>query len=92
MRLKVEQIAYHRNGVCGEPFHVVLFRDGSGRGMVAIVLDEKATDGTVPIFVLDNKLLNQNEIRSDYNAWRGDTYAPELYRAIAEWEAQRRAA
>lgn len=32
MKLKIIDIAHHRNGICGEPFVVVLFKDQGPEG------------------------------------------------------------
>ena len=45
MKLKIIDIAHHRNGITGAPFDVVLFedRDPEGSRKVAILFDERAT-------------------------------------------------
>lgn len=89
--ITIEQIEYHRNGVCGAPFSVVTFTDTDvgdtkkkkGRKMVGIVFDEHAH-----VAVFDRELLGNGNIAFGENSWRGDTYEKELRAAIAEKEAK----
>jgi hypothetical protein len=83
----VDEVAYHRNGICGEGFHVVLFRwpvpSLDPRPMVGIVFP-----GAGQVAVLDRRLLAEGAIQmAEGNAWRGDHFEAELRRAI---RAQRR--
>jgi len=79
MKLKIIDIAFHRNGICGAPFHVVLFDDrcNDGRRMMAIVFEE---DGHCA--VLDVAKLAAGDIKFGSNSWRGDEYQWRLRRAI----------
>lgn len=76
------QISYHRNGICGLPFYVVLFtwQDGStSRRMMATVFDE-----TNAIAVLDvNETAKGNVAFGGGNSWRGDHFETELRALIA---------
>ena len=81
----VSKVAYHRNGIGGEPFKVVLFdMQESGepaRKMVAIRFDDDVDDFYVSprIAVFDVAMLSQGIIEmSQGNAWRGDRFAYEL--------------
>lgn len=88
--MKLENIsapAWHRNGVCGDPFEVLTFTMKENNQdpcrMLAIRFkdDPKDENGfTAPkIAVLDLDLLNQGIIEmSDGNAWRGDHFADQL--------------
>ena len=42
MKLTILNIDYHRNGICGAPFAVVLFEDGGPEGSrkIGILFDE----------------------------------------------------
>jgi hypothetical protein len=91
-RIKIRAIARHRNGICGEPFHAVLFDedkrlhpDDQGR-KVAIVFDE-------PDFcaVLDVAMLAAGDIAFGSNSWRGDEYELLLRRAIRQHQANEEA-
>jgi hypothetical protein len=79
MKLKIIDIARHRNGVCGAPFDVALFkergRDGSRK--VAILFEEKGHCA-----VLDVAKLAAGDIAFGSNSWRGDDYEPDLKDAI----------
>ena len=76
----VSKVAFHRNGIGGEPFKVVLFdMQESGepaRKMVAIRFDDDVDDFYVSprIAVFDVAMLSQGIIEmSQGNAWRGDS-------------------
>lgn len=77
MKLAIEQIEHHRNGICGAPFYVVLFRDDDAGRMVGIVF-EKASH----VAVLNLEKLAQGNIAFGDNSWRGDHYEPHLRSAI----------
>src|SRR5262245_35253166 len=70
-KLNIADIAYHRNGVGGEPFDVVLFEDDGEHGSrkVAIVFDEPGRCA-----VLDVGKLAEGNVRFGQNSWRGDLY------------------
>ena len=83
---RVYKVAFHRNGICGAPFHVVLFETG-GRlkkdrtRMVGIVFCD-----AYYCAVLDVTLMEEGIIEFMDNSWRGDDFEPELRAAIAEYE------
>ena len=77
MNLHIENIQYHRNGVCGAPFHVLIFRDPDEGRMVGIVFEQPQH---VAVFNLD-KLASGN-IAFGVNSWRGDRYEWPLRNAI----------
>jgi len=91
MRVEIKQVAYHRNGVCGEGFHVVLFtmvEDRKRRDMMATVFDKPGH-----VAVLDRNLLGQGEVTMDEgNAWRGDVFEEDLRAGIARHYAMERMA
>ena len=60
--------AYHRNGVCGNGFHVVLFKHDRTL-KVGIVFPEQGN-----VAVLDVGLLEEGVIESGENSWRGDVF------------------
>jgi hypothetical protein len=80
MKLKIIGIAHHRNGVCGAPFDVTLFkehgRDGSLK--VGILFEEP-----YHCAILDVDKLAAGNIGFGSNSWRGDDYEPHLRKAIA---------
>lgn len=86
--LTVKKKSWHRNGITGEGFYVILF-DCDGREMVAIMLDKQARDilGSVPTFVLDIDMLKDGNIAFAENSWRGDWFDQWLRPALdAEYE------
>jgi hypothetical protein len=72
MKLKIIDIAHHRNGICGAPFDVVLFHDGESR-KAAILFEEKYHRA-----VLDVAKLAAGDIAFASNSWRGDQFEPHL--------------
>lgn len=81
MKLRIENIQRHRNGVSGAPFHVLLFRDPVEGRMLGIVFEQKYH---VAVFNLDKLALGN--IAFGVNSWRGDHYEPHLRNAIARCE------
>lgn len=87
MKLKIERIEYHRNGISGAGFHVVTFIMTEGRqkqNMVAFVFEEPSYCA-----VIDRDLLAKNIIGmfdSPGNAWRGDNFEPQLRKAIKKYD------
>lgn len=77
MKLRIENIQQHRNGVCGAPFHVLIFRDPDEGRMVGIVFEQEYH---VAVFNLDKLALGN--IAFGVNSWRGDRYEPYLRKAI----------
>ena len=82
MKIQVQVIARHRNGIGGAPFHVVLFDDDDQGPMLAIVFDEQ-----FHCAVLHRDKLAAGDIAFASNSWRGDRYEPHLRDAIRliEW-------
>lgn len=77
---KILDVAHHRNGVSGNPFHVVTFRDGRQK-MIGIVFEEH---GNVAVF--DSKLLAADVIEFGVNSWRGDDYETFLRDAAKRYD------
>ncbi len=84
-KIKVTKIAYHRNGISGNGFYVVLFKDEQ-RNMVGILFPEQDCNHYgVLCAVLDINLLANGIIgmfEGAGNAWRGDYYYHHLLDAI----------
>ncbi|HEV8059419.1 MAG TPA: hypothetical protein VGP68_06085 [Gemmataceae bacterium] len=78
MKLKIIEIAGHRNGVAGARFDVVLFKERASGPKVAIVFDEWSYCA-----VLDVAKLADGDIAFGSNSWRADDYEPYLRDAIA---------
>ena len=79
MNVHVDQTAYHRNGIGGAPFHIVIFRDPEAGRMVGIVFDEPHH-----VAVLNVDKLSQGDIAFGSNSWRGDQYETSLRHAIGK--------
>lgn len=78
--ITVKDVASHRNGVCGEPFHVVLFRcKNTQRDMVGIVFGTSRHCA-----VLDVNMAAAGNVRFAENSWRGDEYEHMLRLAIRD--------
>lgn len=82
MKIKVTHTARHRNGVGGEPFHVVMFTWNTHR-MAAFVFD---TQGYVAVTCV-TELAAGNIKFANGNSWRGDDFEDDLRKAITEWDA-----
>ena len=81
--MKIKKIAYHRNGICGAPFHVVLFSENkAGNNMMAIVFDAPCH---VAVLDVDETKAGNIEFAMG-NSWRGDIYEEELRRAVLLYE------
>jgi hypothetical protein len=81
MKLHIEQVQSHRNGISGAPFHVLVFRDSDEGRMLGIVFEQEYY---VAVFHLGK--LAQDDIAFGSNSWRGDQYEPYLRAAIARHE------
>lgn len=84
MKLKIISMARHRNGVCGEPFEVALFKDRGPEGSrkVAILFEQPRYCA-----VLDVAKLAAGDIEFGSNSWRGDNYEPHLRQALTPTRA-----
>jgi len=89
MDLEIQEIAHHRNGVCGESFHAVRFRWQPDEyvdkeNFLATVF---ADAGACAVIGLD--LIDEYGVASGANSWRGDDFEPDLRKAIRDWEDAR---
>jgi len=78
MKLHFQSIDCHRNGICGAPFHALLFLDSDEGEMLGVVFD---APHHVAVFNLSKLALGN--VAFGVNSWRGDRYEPSLRRAIA---------
>lgn len=79
---KIHDIAYHRNGVFGTGFYVVLFTDIEKDRKIGVVFPEDSNPHNA--VVLSVNKLAEGDIAFGSNSWRGDDYAKELRLFIAE--------
>lgn len=79
MKLTIINFDHHRNGICGAPFAVVLFKDTGPEGSrkVAILFEEPHHCA-----VLDVDKLAAGDIAFGSNSWRGDRFEESLRKAI----------
>lgn len=77
MKLRIDSIQRHRNGISGAPFHAVTFRHHEQGPMVAVVFEQPHH---VAVLQLDK--LAAGDIAFGSNSWRGDQFEPFLRSAI----------
>ncbi len=87
MNIKPLKVAYHRNGVGGEPFHCVLFdniEDGNTTRMLAVRFADDEGEGyqNPRIAVFDIALLYESVIEFGENSFRGDHFVDDIDQAI----------
>lgn len=87
MNIKPLKVAHHRNGVCGMPFHCVLFdkeEDGQTTRMLAVRFphDEGSYSENPRIAVFDIALLYESVIEFGENSFRGDHFVDHIDKAI----------
>jgi hypothetical protein len=83
-------IAYHRNGICGVPFHVVLFRDGK-ESMLGIQFENDEDHANVYTAVLNVAKLATGDIAFASNSYRGDHFHAQIAVWSEMYEAERSA-
>lgn len=89
MIIKIIEIAYHRNGVCGNGFHAVCFLCSEGKGwkrFIATVFDEPGNCAVLGINQLSD---NENPVTFTINSFRGDRYEGTLRDEIKKWSDKR---
>lgn len=77
----MNKLAWHRNGITGEPFYVAIKKSKhlkDPKRLVVIHFDESRTA------VLDIDLLNKEVIEFGLNSFRGDHFTDEMVQAIEE--------
>lgn len=83
--LQIMDMSFHRNGVAGMPFKVALVDDPSCDDVKLVIMFE-AENHTAVLSL--NSLVNEEDISSDTNAWKGDQYEavlrPEMWETQAE--------
>jgi hypothetical protein len=79
MKLKIIDLATHRNGICGAPFALVLFEDQGEEGSRKVGI---LFDAPYHCAVLDVDKLHAGDIAFGSNSWRGDHFEPYLRKAI----------
>ena len=79
IQINVVDWTYHRNGICGAPFHVVLFDDVAEENTrkVGILFEERYRCA-----VLDVAKLSAGSIAFGVNSYRGDVFEDTLRAAL----------
>jgi hypothetical protein len=78
-KIRIIDFERHRNGICGAPFHVVLFEDTGDENTrkVGILFEEP-----YHCAVLDVAKLAEGRIAFGINSYRGDVFEPALRKAV----------
>ena len=85
MKLKINEVAYHRNGVCGAPFWAVRFRwkpedAPEEENFIAVLFEE---EGMCSVLGLD-RMESMGVAFGGGNSWRGDRFQDELRKVIED--------
>lgn len=75
IRVKLIDMAHHRNGICGAPFHVFLFDDVEDENTRKVGI---LFDNPYHCAVLDVAKLAQGTIAFGFNSYRGDVFEQAL--------------
>jgi len=82
MKLEIIEASWHRNGVCGEGFFAVLFKDlEENKTMIASLFDE---EGYCAVYEV-KQLAEGNITFAHGNSWRGDRYESELRELVEDY-------
>jgi hypothetical protein len=87
MKVTPIDVQYHRNGVCGEPFHCVIFdktEHGETTRMLAVRFADDEGEGfkNPRIAVFDVALLCESNIEFGSNSFRGDYFVDAIDKVI----------
>jgi hypothetical protein len=77
--IHIHDWAYHRNGICGAPFHVFLFDDTQDEKTRKVGVLFEATHHCA---VLDVAKLAQGSVGFGVNSYRGDVFEEQLRQAV----------
>ena len=77
--IEVLDHAYHRNGICGAPFNVLLFKDTGDENTVKVAI---VFDAPYHCAVLDVTKLARGSIGFGFNSYRGDVFEETLRRSV----------
>lgn len=79
IRIRVSDWDHHRNGICGAPFHVVLFDDVGDENTRKVGILFEAPNHCA---VLDVAKLSAGSIAFGFNSYRGDAFEEQLRKAV----------
>ena len=83
-KITVTQLAYHRNGICGNGFYAILFDDAEFGPMVATLFDEPGNCAVLQVPMLSEP---DKGVAFGVNSWRGDHYEGLLREAVKTTES-----
>ena len=90
--MKMTQLSYHRNGVCGDGFYTGIIIDDDNERKIFTHFPDHNEDGelingdNVRTAILDlDILINKEETRFMKNSWRGDWYHDFIVDAIIDY-------
>lgn len=91
MNLELIKISSHRDGVCGTPFYVILFKDHdpalSDMTSNLMVATYFAANTVAVLNVVE--MLKENVMFAEGNSWQGDGYADTLKEFVDAYERRR---
>lgn len=79
-QIVIERVAYHRNGICGNGFHAITFRQLDNTPMMGVVFEEP---GNIAVF--NRELAGAGNLDFYTNSWRGDEFEQALRQAVADY-------
>ncbi len=92
-KIKVEEVAYHRNGSAGIGFYVVRFtygRQPNRRDMVGIVFPDRRAVAVLAVARLADGMIGGTSSTEDkHNAWDGPEFEHPLREAVLNYEQGR---
>jgi hypothetical protein len=85
-KLSVHNVAYHRNGIGGEGFYIVLFQDTEHNPDGRMVAIHFPHDQDIYTAILDiDQLAAGNIAFAEGNSWHGDYYHPFMTEVIRHY-------
>jgi hypothetical protein len=90
--IDIIKTAHHRNGICGSPFKVGIFKDKADNSKKMFITfleykNDKIINGHTRTAVLDLDILKDNDtIEFGCNSWRGDWYHDEIIKHFKKEE------
>lgn len=100
MTFNLIQVAYHRNGVSGDPFYAVLFESDIGELVACVPAHIFKDDGELraavkiappPCYVLQVGPVAEHKVTAGVASVRGDHFFESICEAIKEWSDDGRA-
>ena len=83
MRLEILKADYHRNGIAGEGFYAIIFKDMTERKHKTMIASLFRGSGQCAVYDIE-KLGKYNIEFANGNSWRGDEYESALKPLLKE--------